>query len=130
MILLDTHVWIWWVNGTKKLPDKIGALINESIEKKEIYISSISVWETAQLLKSGRIEFTLDIETWISKTEALPFVNFVPVSNEIALKSVNLQEPLHQDPADRIIIATAIKLGLKLATFDRKIIKYKHVNTV
>ena len=66
---------------------------------------------------------------WVAASEALPFVEFVPVNNSIALKSVQLPGPLHNDPADRIIIATAVSLGAVLVTKDEKIRSYPHVKT-
>jgi len=60
----------------------------------------------------------------------LPFVKFIPVDNSVAVKSVNLPQPLHSDPADRIIIATAISSGVPLVTRDEKILNYPHVQTI
>lgn len=67
---------------------------------------------------------------WIARCEALPFFNFVPVDNAIGVRSVGLPEPLHRDPADRIIIATALSLGMPLVTQDAKIRGYSHVKTI
>ena len=72
----------------------------------------------------------MDVESWVAKSEAMPFLHFVPVDNAIALKSVRLPEPLHSDPADRIIIATATILGFPLITRDKRILEYPHVRTI
>ena len=69
-------------------------------------------------------------DDWVAASEAIPFFDFVPVSNSIALKSVQLPGVLHNDPADRIIIATAISLGAVLVTKDEKIRNYQYVKTV
>jgi PIN domain nuclease of toxin-antitoxin system len=66
----------------------------------------------------------------MAASERLPFISFVPVDNRIAVKSVSLPEPLHRDPADRIIISTAITLGAALVTKDDKIISYPYVETI
>jgi PIN domain nuclease of toxin-antitoxin system len=66
----------------------------------------------------------------MAASERLPFISFVPIDNRIAVKSVSLPEPLHRDPADRIIIATAITLGAALITKDDKIINYPYVETI
>ena len=66
----------------------------------------------------------------VAASEAVPFFNFMPVSNSIAMKSVQLPGDLHNDPADRIIIATAVSLGAVLVTKDEKIRNYQHVKTV
>ncbi len=72
--------------------------------KRNIYISSISAWEVAILVSRGRLKLTMPANDWVAASEALPFFDFVPVSNSIALKSVQLPDSLHNDPADRIII--------------------------
>ena len=75
------------------------------------------------------MELTLAVEEWIARSESLSFFRFVPVDNQIAVLSNNLPESLHEDPADRIIIATALTLGAILVTKDRKIQDYPHVET-
>ncbi|HEY3304086.1 MAG TPA: type II toxin-antitoxin system VapC family toxin [Candidatus Binatia bacterium] len=130
MIVLDTHVWVWWLSGIERISRRASRLIADAVAQKGLYVSSISVWEVAQLVAHGRLELTVEVADWLAKSEALPFVNFVPVDNAIALKSVQLPEPLHQDPADRIIIATAITLGFPLVTKDGKIADYPHVRTI
>ena len=72
----------------------------------------------------------MDVSTWIAKSEMLPFIIFLPVNNSIAVKSVNLPSPLHPDPADRIIIATALSEGVALVTKDEKLLNYPHVETI
>ena len=97
---------------------------------REIFISSISVWEVALLVAKGRLELTMNITDWIAKSEALPFINFIPVDNNIAIKSITLQPPFHNDPADRIIISTALTLGVPIVTKDTRIINYSHIRTI
>ncbi|MBI4490839.1 MAG: type II toxin-antitoxin system VapC family toxin [Deltaproteobacteria bacterium] len=130
MILLDTHVWVWWVNGQPALSRKAHRSIHQAAEEAGVYLSSISVWEVAQLVVRGRLELTMDVESWVAKSEAMPFLHFVPVDNGIALKSVRLPEPLHNDPADRMIIATSTIMGFPLVTRDKRIIEYPHVRTI
>ena len=130
MILLDTHAWIWWVNGHPALSRKAHRSIHQAAEEAGVYVSSISAWEVAQLVKRGRLELTMDIEPWVAKSEAMPFLHFVPLDNAIALKSVRLPEPLHNDPADRMIIATSMILGFPLVTRDKRILQYPHVRTI
>ncbi len=130
MIVLDTHAWVWWVSGVEPISRTALDLINAAINQKAIYISSISVWEVAQLVARGRLRLTMDVYDWIAKSESMPFAHFIPVDNAIALKSVQLPGPLHSDPADRIIIATALALGFPLITRDEKIATYSHLKTV
>jgi PIN domain nuclease of toxin-antitoxin system len=130
MIVLDTHVWVWWLSGVEQISRRASRLIADAVAQKGIYVSSISVWEVAQLVARGRLRLTMQVADWLAKSEALPFVNFIPVDNAIAVRSVQLSEPLHRDPADRIIIATAITLGFPLVTKDGRIAKYPHVKTI
>ena len=130
MIVLDTHAWIWFVSNPESLSNKAKKFINKAIKEKAILISSISAWEVALLVLKKRLVLTVDVSDWIMKSEALPFIKFIPVSNSIAVKSVNQLEPIHSDPADRIIIATAISEGAPLITKDEKILAYPHVQTI
>ena len=130
MIVLDTHAWIWWVSNPDFLSDKAKQIIDEAVTNRNVLISSISVWEVAILVSCGRLKLTMNPDDWVAASEALPFFDFVPVSNSIALKSVQLPGVLHNDPADRIIIATAISMGAVLVTKDEKIRNYSHVKTV
>jgi PIN domain nuclease of toxin-antitoxin system len=88
------------------------------------------VWEVAFLVMRNRLKLTMQVSDWIHKSELLPFMKFVPVTNSIALRSVNLPTPLHNDPADRIIIATAMSLGASVITKDEKIRNYPHVKSI
>jgi PIN domain nuclease of toxin-antitoxin system len=129
MIVLDTHAWIWWVSNPMLLSETARRIIDEAVTEKNVFISSISAWEVAILESRGRLKLTMSAGDWIAAAEALPSVDFVPVSNSIALKSVQLPGSLHNDPADRIIIATAVSLGAVLVTKDEKIRNYRHVKT-
>ena len=116
MIVLDTHVWVWFVSNPELLSKPAKKAINAAMAQKKIFISSISAWEVALLVDKKRLELTLDITDWIAKSEKLQFFQFIPVDNSVAVKSVNLPQPLHSDPADRIIIATAITIAASVVT--------------
>lgn len=131
MILLDTHALVWWVAEPDRLGAKARRAINGAMTARElILVSAISAWEIAMLAKAGRLSLTMDLEAWLAHIEALPFVEFVPVDNRIALRSVALDGFPHRDPADRIIVATALGTGATLVTADERIRSYKAVRTV
>lgn len=130
MIVLDTHTWLWWVSNPELLSAKAQKNIDAAVTQGRVFISSISAWEVAMLAAKGRLELTIEVPDWIAKSEALPFVEFVPVDNMIALKSVALPGKLHTAQADRIIIATTLVLGGKLVTKDEKIRNYPKVKTI
>ena len=77
-----------------------------------------------------RLKLSMDVSDWIANSENLPFIQFIPMSNSIAAKSASLPQPLHSDPADRIIIATALSTGAPIVTKDKKISDYQHVKTI
>lgn len=130
MILLDTHVLVWWIGQPDKLSPKAKRRIETTAGKSEILVSSISVWEIYLLVKRNRLKLTMDIDAWLEKIVTLPYIRFIPVDNKIAAKSVILPPPLHNDPADRIIIATALQENTVLITSDKRILKYPHLQTL
>lgn len=130
MIVLDTHTWIWWVSNPELLSECAQKAIDDAIPDRNIYISCISTWEIALLVAKDRLQFTTDTTDWIVKSEALPFINFIPLNNTIALKSIHLTGSFHNDPADRIIVATTLSMGATLVTKDDKIRDYPYVKTI
>ncbi len=130
MIVLDTHIWLWWISNPENLSTAANQAIDQAITEDGIIISSISTWEVALLVDKERLKLSIDLRDWVRKTESLPFVRFMPVDNTISLRSVALPGQFHPDPADRIITATAMTMGLPLVTKDDKIISYPHVQTI
>lgn len=130
MIVLDTHAWVWLISDPERLSKVARNAIEKDIENRAIHVSSISAWEIALLTKRGRLKLSMDVADWISASESLPVLKFIPVDNRIALRSTMLPGKLHHDPADRIIVATALLLGATLITRDDKLLRYRHVDTL
>lgn len=132
MIILDTHVLAWWVNGGTELTKASMRAIEQQRKTKAgtIAVSAISVWEIAMLVNKGRLILSMDVESWLQTVAVIPHVKFIPVDNSIALKSTLLPEPFHKDPADRMIVATARDLAVPLVTADKNIQGYPHVKTI
>jgi len=131
MIVIDTHVLLWWVSGDKSLSAKAGRTIKKCLaDDGEVIISSITVWEIAMLIEKRRLVLSMDIENWVNEVAQIEGVRFVPVNNEIAMKSAVLPGEFHKDPVDRIIVATARRLAVSLVTADKNIIDYEHVKTI
>jgi len=113
--VFDTHVWVWSAAGdprAEKLRDFSGTAI----------VSAISQWEVSMLAMKGRINLMPDEESWFSANLEPP-VSLAQLTAEISTASCRLPE-FHGDPADRIIVATAITLGIPLITADEKIIRW------
>lgn len=131
MIVIDTHVLLWWVSGDKALSRTAARRIRAHLaEGGEIIVSSISVWEIAMLIRKGRLALTMPLEHWLEHVSRIEGVRFMPVDNEVCLLSASLPGTFHKDPADRMIVATARKLAAALLTADEKILRYEHVVTI
>jgi PIN domain nuclease of toxin-antitoxin system len=122
-LLLDTHVWIWLMEGLE-LNKKQQQLINEAAQSHMVGIAAISAWEISMLVEKARVKLRKPTLSWIQDALALPGIELIPLSPEIAVESSQLQGSFHGDPADRIIVATARIHQLSLMTFDKKILTY------
>ena len=130
MIVLDTHVLLWWVSDPARLPRNAARLIDKELRKDEpLGVSSFSIWEIALLARRGRLQLSRDVDVWLEKVERLPVLTFHPVDNRIARRAVSLSLET-SDPADRIIVSTALELGASLVTGDARIQAYDGVVTV
>ena len=130
MIVLDTHALVWWVTGDAELSANARAAIKKELNGGEIIVSSISAWEIAMLVAREKLVLTVDVDAWLAAVAEIEVVRFVPVNNEIAVKSVSLPGEFHKDPADRMIVATARVLAVPLVSKDEKMRAYPHVKTI
>ena len=133
MIMLDTHVLLWWAAGERaKLSAAAQAILypETPIGRETQSESSITVLEIARLVHGGRLRLAMDLSTWLASAQTIPGILFVPVDNEIAMKAVHLPGVFHKDPVDRIIVATARRYGAPLVTADQLIREYPNVQTV
>jgi PIN domain nuclease of toxin-antitoxin system len=130
MIVLDTHVLIWWVDGADKLSRTAASMIRRAQAEDGIMISSITAWEIAMPVDRGRLTLTMDVSAWLSTVSRVRGIKFIPVDNPIAIGAVDLPGEFQKDPADRLIVATARRFGVPLVTQDRRICSYPHLKTV
>lgn len=134
-LVLDTHVWIWAVEGmTGKLDARAVTAIEAAARASALAVSSISVWELAMLVKRGRLTLATALNSWIEASLRPPGVRIIPVGTAIALESTQLPDfDHHKDPADRIIVATARRHGT-LVTCDEALLDWarahKHVRVM
>jgi PIN domain nuclease of toxin-antitoxin system len=133
-LLLDTHVWVWYVeNAAGKFSRKIEPRIERAVARGDVIVSAISVWEIAMLEAAGRLELAVDVRTWVARALSFPGVRLKGLSPSVAIESTRLPGDLHRDPADRILIATARQLGAAIVTCDERILTYakkRHVKVV
>ncbi len=116
--LLDTHVWIWYLTGSSRLPPGVRDRIDAGASPP--WLSPISVWELCMLATKGRIELDLEPRRWIERACAALPVREAPLNFEIALRSREIALP-HPDPADAFLAATALVHDLTLLTVDGRL---------
>lgn len=129
MIVLDTHVWLWWLHDPGKLSPDADKLIQQEQVSGALVISAISVWEVAVKVQSGKLAIPMDIIRWYELARSYPSTVIEPLSPLDAIASTQLPGNFHKDPADRIIVSLARRLTVPLLTCDRKILDYEHVVT-
>jgi PIN domain nuclease of toxin-antitoxin system len=124
MILLDTHIWVnWIINGNNSLSP---AVFDAMQCADSLAVSAISCFEVSMLVKRGKLELPLPIDEWLLEALKESGVDALPVTCEIAHLSVALPD-VHKDPADRIIIATALIHDIKLASRDSVFPEYQEI---
>ncbi|HEY9748993.1 MAG TPA: type II toxin-antitoxin system VapC family toxin [Allocoleopsis sp.] len=126
MIVLDTHIWIWWVHRDAQLPEEYQQYIQEQ-ESQGLGISAISCWEVAKLVERGRLNLPCPIDERFAQALAYPGMQLLELTPKICVESTQLPGDFHRDPDDQIIVATARVWGCPLVTMDSKILNYSHV---
>ncbi|MEG3838202.1 PIN domain-containing protein [Microcoleus sp. Z1_C3] len=114
-LLLDTHIWLWYLLGDQRLSLQLQTAIADPYT--ELWLSPISIWETLILAEKGRISLQPDPVTWVNLALKTLETREAQMNHSIAILSREIALP-HQDPGDRFIAATAIYYGLILATVD------------
>lgn len=130
VILLDTHVLVWWVAESAKLSAPARRAIETGVAGARLTVSAVSFVEISTLLRRGRLELNAESRQWFAALISLPELLIEPISAEIAWTAGGLETGLPGDPADRIIAATARTLGAKLITADEKLRSSGVVETI
>jgi len=129
LIILDTHIWVWWVHGDPNLPDNYRDVLKNN-ESSGLGVTAISCWEVAKLVQYGRLKIPGPVDEWMELAMNYPGVQLLPLIPEIAVESTRLPGTFHKDPADQIIVATSRILKIPLMTLDSKLQTYPHVDKV
>ena len=130
MIVLDTHAAVWWTADPKRLGKRASAAIADA---DRLGVPTIVFWEVAMLVRKGRLRLDVDgtagsARTWSDKLCSIPLVEPIALTVELALLADSLK--MHADPADRFIVASAVKLGCPLITRDKLIRPLGLVQTI
>jgi PIN domain nuclease of toxin-antitoxin system len=124
-VLLDTHAWVWLLQGTPRLGPKSRAAVEAACRYQAgVLIAAISVWEVGMLVAKGRLVLDRDVGEWVRMALALPGVTLIGLEPDIAVSSTRLPGDLQGDPADRLIVASARHVGAVLITDDGSTLEY------
>ncbi|QLE57668.1 type II toxin-antitoxin system VapC family toxin [Nostoc sp. TCL26-01] len=128
MIVLDTHIWVWWVQGDAKLTPKYQGWLQQN-ESQGLGVSIMSCWEIAKLVEIGKLTLPYSVDEWFTEALAYPGVQLLELTIPIIVESTKLKG-FHKDPFDQVIVATARIDGCPLLTADAKILGYPGVQTL
>ena len=123
-LLIDTHVWVRYINGTPGLKPAAIHSIESARRTGSAFVSVISIWEIALLVRKGRLDLPVGVERWVQRAFELPGIQLASLTPQIAIESVHLPDSLNKDPADRILVATARIQGYTLVTRDKNILRF------
>jgi PIN domain nuclease of toxin-antitoxin system len=124
-LLLDTHIVLWLDSGDKRLrPETRDSIDGCWKNGGVVLLSAVTVWEIALLVDTERIALDLSVEDWVARFVARPGVETVPLSHTAAARAYRLHPLEHRDPADRLLIATAIERDSPLVTYDERIARF------
>jgi PIN domain nuclease of toxin-antitoxin system len=132
-LLLDTHILIWLFEGSSRLPAEQVAIVREHCAANSTFISAITPWEIAVLTAKGRLTLSRDIHSWMEAVFDGYGIALAPLTPDVAIESMRLPGAFHNDPADRIIVASARIMNARLLTADKPVLAYAaqgHVQTV
>ena len=123
-ILLDTHVLVWLLNDSAKISGRVYSQIEKAASQDDLFVSAITPWEIAMLVAKSRLRFNRDVGEWLDNALSLPGVQLAPLSQAVAVASTRLPWPVHPDPADRILLASARHLNATLISADQHMLDY------
>ena len=128
MIVLDTHIWVWWVDGNQRLTKANEQWIQQH-QSQGLGVSIISCWEVAKLVENNKLVLSCSVSEWLNDALAYPEVQLLDLTLPIVVESTQLVG-FHRDPADQIIVSTARIYNCPLLTIDDKILNYPNVQTL
>jgi PIN domain nuclease of toxin-antitoxin system len=125
LVVLDTHVAVWWAGEPRRLGRAAGARL---AAEDRLGVPAIVFWEVALLVRKRKLDLGMPVSAWAQAIQAIPRVEALPLSAEIAVQADELA--MHADPADRFIVATALRHGVPLVSKDRRMRSLRFVETI
>ncbi len=126
-LLLDTHIWIWWLTPVSPLKRAERVALDAAAEAGELCLSAISMWEAQLLHSRQRLDLPLPFADWLARATDSGVLSVLALDRDVIVALDGLPTAFHGDPADRLIVATARAHGLPLATRDQAIRKSRVV---
>ena len=126
-ILIDTHIFLWLIDDSKRLSNKYRQIIHNL--DNDIFLSVVSVWECVIKYQAGKLNFPSSPETYLPMQRREHLIKTLNVDENSIAQLINLP-PLHKDPFDRLIISQALQHDLVLMTEDRAILAYPEIKVV
>lgn len=125
MLVLDTHVAVWWAGD----PRRLGRAAHARLAGEDrLGIPAIVFWEVALLVRKRRLDLGMPVRAWAQAMQTVPRVEVLPLTAEIAVQADELE--MHADPADRFIVATALRHGVALVSKDRLMRSLQFIETI
>jgi PIN domain nuclease of toxin-antitoxin system len=117
--LIDTHVWIWWMDGNPRLPRSVVKTLDETAERPLLSVASL--WELSLLVERSELTLLPDAKKWLESACHPRTIRLAQLTPDVAFELLELPRKFQRDPADRMIVATARALKVPLLTYDRQI---------
>ena len=129
-LLLDTHVWLWMVfNERPKMPEALWETLAKSGARNGLAVSEASFWEASLKASKGKLKLPPNPREWLKRAARAPGVGVIQLDRDVLIRSTELDIKT-RDPADRMLVATALRYDLRLATADQVLIDYAENNRV
>jgi PIN domain nuclease of toxin-antitoxin system len=122
VILLDTHVLVWYTKGLDTLGVRARQLADEALSRNELVVSAITFWEVEMLIRRGRLDLMQSTTAWRQTLLDQGLIE-MPIAGDVGIMAAALPD-FHRDPADRFITATALHYSAQLVTADDRILDW------
>jgi PIN domain nuclease of toxin-antitoxin system len=120
-VVLDTHVWVWWLTPHSPLSPHEREALDALALRRSLSIAAISLWEAQMLHRKGRLDLPFAFADWLERAADERMIRILPLDVPVVLALDALPPSFRGDAADRIIIATAKAHSLPVATRDKAI---------
>ena len=126
-ILLDTHIFLWFINKDRKLSTKTRDAIRD--RNNQVYLSVVSIWESIIKYQLGKLPFPESPEIYLPQQRNRHLIKSLSLDENSCSKLITLPA-IHRDPFDRILICQALQHNLTIATVDKNIRNYSSVDLI